>query len=92
MQHAGDIEPEPVIAVSVEGRAVTGRRPARKREQRVRVFLRRSRRGQEMRADGSRIDKAETFAKTLVQACCIDGGEEEPALLAADKGEWTVIR
>ena len=45
-----------------------------------------------MRADGSCIGKAETFVKTFVEACCIDRGEEEPALLAADKGEWTVIR
>jgi hypothetical protein len=92
MRHAGDIEPEPIIAVSVKRRAVTGRRPARQRKQRVRVLLRRSRRSQEMRADGSRIGKAKTFAKTFVETCCIDGGETKPALLAADKGERLIIR
>jgi hypothetical protein len=45
-----------------------------------------------MRADGSRIGKTEALAKTFVEACCIDSSEAEPALLAADKGEWTVIR
>jgi hypothetical protein len=92
MRHAGDIEPEPVIAVSVERRAVTGRSPAGKSKKRRFVLLRRRRRGQEMRADGSCIGKAETFAKTFVEACCINSSEEEPALLAAYKGERPVIR
>ena len=45
-----------------------------------------------MRADGSRIGKAETFAKTFIETCCIDGGENKSALFATDKGERPVIR
>jgi hypothetical protein len=44
-----------------------------------------------MRANGSRIGETETLAKTFVEACVIDSGEDEPAFFAADESERPVI-
>jgi hypothetical protein len=45
-----------------------------------------------MRANGSRIGKTETLAQPFVEACFIEGSEDEPALFAADESERPIIR
>jgi hypothetical protein len=92
MRNARNIEPEPVIGISIECRAIAGRGPAREGEKGVLVLLGGGRRSQKMRADGPGIGKTEPLSKTFAEACLIDGGEKEPALLAAHKGERPVIR
>ena len=47
MGHAGDVEPEPVIAVGIQRRAVAARGPAGEIEQSVLILLRRGGKGEE---------------------------------------------
>ena len=84
--HAGDVEPEPVIAVGIQRRAVAARGPAGEIEQSVLILLRRGGKGEESGADGARIGEAEARIETLAETCRIDRGEDEPALLVADEG------
>ena len=86
MRHAGDVEPEPVIAVGIERRAVAARGPAGEIEQSVLILLRRGGKGEESGTDGARIGEAEAGEEALADACRIDRGEDEPALLVADEG------
>ena len=86
MRHAGDVEPEPVIAVGIQCRAVAARGPAGEIEQSVLILLRRGGKGEESGADGARIGEAEAQIETLAETCRIDRGEDEPALLVADEG------
>lgn len=92
MGYAGDVEPEPVIAVRIQGRAVAGGRPAGERKKRVFILLGRGGEGEKMRANGAGIGETKTGGKTFADASRIDGGEHKSAILAADKGERPVIR
>jgi hypothetical protein len=47
--------------------------------------------GEKLRADGARIGKTEAGIETLVEACRIDRGENEAALLAAGQRERLAI-
>ncbi len=91
MRHAGDVEPQPILAIDVEGGAVAGR-PAGERDERVRVLLGLGRRGEEMRADGARVGEAQARDETVAQSASVDGGEVKPARLAADQREGPLIR
>ena len=72
MWHAGDVEPEPVIAVGIQRRAVTARGPAGEIEQSVLILTRRGGKGEESGTDGARIGEAEAGEETLAETCRID--------------------
>lgn len=91
MRHTGDVEPEPVIAVDVQRRAVADACPTRQRKQSFSVFPCFRRRGQKMRADGARVSKPHAGDETLRGARSINGSQNKTALLAADEGKWPVI-
>ena len=65
MRHAGDLEPEPVIAVGIERGAIAARCPAGEVEQRLSILLRRGGKGEKMRADGAGIGEAEAGIEAL---------------------------
>ena len=91
MGHAGNVEPEPVIAIRIQGRAVAGGRPAGEGKKRVFILLGRGGGSQKMRANGAGIGETKTGGKTFADASRIDGGEHKSAILVADKGERPVI-
>jgi hypothetical protein len=86
MGHAGDLEPQPVIAVGIERGAIAARRPAGEVEKGFSILLRRGGKGEEMRTDGAGIGEAEAGEKTFAETCRIDRGEQESTLLVADNG------
>jgi hypothetical protein len=90
MRYAGDVEPQPIVAIHVEGRAIAGR-PAGKRAQSVGILAGCGRLREEMRADGAGIGKAQARQETVAGAPRIDRGEDEPARVAADQGERPVL-
>ena len=91
MWHAGDIKPESVRTVGIDGRAIAAGGPAGEIEQRSFVLLGRGGEGEEMRTDGARIGEAETGEEALVPTGRIDRGKNEPVLLTADQRERPVI-
>ena len=86
MGHAANFEPKPVVTVGIERGAIAAGRPAGEVEKGIGIFLGRGGKGEEMRADGAGIGEAEAGKETFTDACRIDRGEQEPALLVADNG------
>jgi hypothetical protein len=91
MGDAANLEPEPVIAVSIQGGAIAARCPAGEVEKGIFILLGRGGKGEKSGTDGAGIGEAEAGKETLADATRIDRGEQEPALLAADKGHRPVI-
>ena len=86
MGDAGDLEPQPVIAVGIERRAIAAGRPAGEVEKGVFILLGRGRQGEKMGTDGARIGEAEAGEETFAETCRIDRSEQESAFLVADNG------
>ena len=58
MGHAGDFEPEPVVAIGIQVGAVAARGPAGELEKGLCILLGRGGKSEEMRTDGAGIGKA----------------------------------
>ena len=86
MRDAGDLEPQPVIAVGIERGAIAAGRPAGEVEKGVFILLGRGRQGEKMGTDGAGIGEAEAGEETFTDACRIDRSEQESAVLVADNG------
>ena len=91
MGNAGNVEPQPIVAIDIEGRAVAAR-PAGEREEAVAILVRLGGRGEKPRAHGARIGEPQAGVEAGVQAASVEGGEHEAPLLAADEGEGPVSR
>ena len=91
MRHAGDVEPETIIAVDIERGAVAAG-PAGKREQACGIFLRFGRRGEKLRSDGAGVGEAHAGREAFAHGGGIERGEQEPAILAADQRKGPVNR
>jgi len=91
MGNAGDVEPESVKAVDIDGRAVAAR-PLGEHHQAPGILVKLCWRGEEQRADGTRIGEAKTGIEALARGGGVDRREDKPALLAADEREGPVIR
>jgi len=91
MGDAGDFEPEPVIAVGIEGGGIAARGPAGEVEKGIFILLGRGRKGEKTRTDGAGIGEAEAGEETFADACRIDRRESEPAFRVAYKGQRPVI-
>jgi hypothetical protein len=91
MGDAANFEPEPVVAVGIQGGAIAARRPAGEVEKSIFVLLGRGGKGEKMRTNGAGIGETEAREETFAEASRIDRGESEPAFLVADKGHRPVI-
>jgi hypothetical protein len=83
---ASDVEPEPVIAVGMQRRAVTARGPVGEIEKNVLILTRRGGKGEESGTDGARIGETEAGEEAMAETCRIDRAEDEPALRVVDEG------
>ncbi len=78
MRHAGDVEPEPVIAVNIQRGAVAARGPAGELEKSVSVLLRRGGKGEKSGTDGARIGEAQAREETLRKAAALTAVSTSP--------------
>src|SRR5262245_55056590 len=92
MRHAGDVEPESVIAIFVERGAVAAGGPAGEIEEGLAILGRRSGKREQRRADGARIGKTLARIEALAETSRVDGAENKTALLVADERERLVSR
>jgi len=91
MGHTTHLEPQPVVAVGIQGGAIAAGRPTGEIEESLFILVGRGRKSEKPGTDGAGIDETEAGEQTLADAGRIDRSDDEPALLVADQGQRPVI-